>query len=118
MEFVQREVSERPDIYAVPGGPVVADAFSSSLGEARTFQDAMQVLAKYHDLSSIWLIAHEGCAYYRGRYPTLDRDAVRGRQMEDLRRAKPALAVQTGWAVRLVYAALEADRVVFATIDD
>ena len=72
-EFVRTAVSERADLYAVPGGPAGFNLWSSSFEEARVAEKAFRFLAERHELESIWLIAHEDCAYYHHRYGPLDR---------------------------------------------
>jgi len=85
-EFVRSEVSDRADLYAVPGGPAVLDAWNSSFDEARVFQQSMRLFAEYHEISGIWLIAHEGCAWYKLKHPHLETQAILDRQTADLRR--------------------------------
>lgn len=86
-EFVEHAVSERADLFAVPGGPAVFDPWNSSFDDARVFDAAMRLFAEHHDLQSLWLIQHEGCSYYRLKHPDLDADAIGARQIADLRRA-------------------------------
>lgn len=118
-EFVQREVSDRADLYAVPGGPAVVDPWSSTFDEARVFEEAMRVFVGYHDLHGVWLIAHEGCAYYRLRHPHLEASAMQLRQEQDMQRARQILSERyPKLAVRRVFAALERDQVVFTTLAD
>ena len=114
MEFIAQQVSARADLYAVPGGPAVLDGWNSSFDEARAFGEAMRLLAKYHDLTSIWLIAHEGCAFYLEKHPHFDPKALRRRQTEDLARAREVLLERLPKIdVRLVFAALRGSTVVF-----
>jgi hypothetical protein len=113
-EFVRAEVSHRPDLYAVPGGPAVVDPWNSTFDEARVFEQSMRLFAEYHDLSDIWLIAHEGCAWYKLRHPHLEEQALVERQISDLHRSRELLAERyRGYEIRLVYASREKDRVVF-----
>lgn len=114
VEFVQREVSRYADLYAIPGGPAVLDPWNSSYDEFRAFEQGMRLLAKYHDLSSIWLVQHEGCAFYAEKHPHLDAEARRTRQVEDLARGKTAILERyPKLAVRLIYASLHGDHSVF-----
>jgi hypothetical protein len=113
-EFVRAEVSERPDLYALPGGAAAFDPWSSSFEQARVLEESFRLLAKYHDLRSVWLIAHENCAYYYAQHGQLDPGAMLRRQCDDLERA---CGVLRDWhprlTVRKIYAALEDQRVVF-----
>ena len=114
MEFVRHEVSEHADLFAVPGGPAVLDPWASSFDEARVFEAAMRLFAEHHSIAGVWLIAHEGCAWYRVKHPHLDPRALRDRQMEDLRRGREILLERhPQYAVRLVFAARQEEAVVF-----
>lgn len=114
VEFVHHEVSDRADLYAVPGGPAVLDPWNSTFDEARVFEQSMRLFAEHHDIRHVWLIAHEGCAWYRVRHPHLDAAAVHRRQLEDLRRGKELLLERyRAYDVRLILASHEGDTVVF-----
>jgi hypothetical protein len=117
-EFVHHEVSERADLYAVPGGPACIDPWNSTFDEARVFESAMRILITYHDLKAVWLIAHEGCAYYLGRHPHIDEQARRRRQEEDMQRARQVLVERyPQLAVRRVYVSKHGRDVEFTTLD-
>jgi hypothetical protein len=49
-EFVRAEVSHRPDLYAVPGGPAVVDPWNSTFDEARVFEQLMRTARQYQGL--------------------------------------------------------------------
>jgi len=118
-EFVRDQVSERADMYAVPGGPAGFNLWSSSYDESRVTERAFRFLADHHTLESVWLIAYENCAYYRAKYGPLDESYVFHRQREDLNRA--ADLIQRWYPqllVRQVYASRDAGRVVFTTLAD
>jgi hypothetical protein len=118
-DFVRSEVSERADLYAVPGGPASFNLWGSSFDEAKGAEAALRFLAEHHELESVWLIAHQQCAYYRTKYGQLDEPLMRRRQEEDLARAKGTIQrCYPDLRVRRVYAALEGDRVVFGTLPD
>lgn len=119
MEFVHHEVSEHADLYAVPGGPAVVDPWSSSFDEERAFDAAMRLFVAHHDLSAVWLIAHEGCAYYRLKHPHLAPGALRERQEEDLRHARERiLQHHPRFALRLVFASLAHERILFERLPE
>jgi hypothetical protein len=114
VEFVRALVSERPDFYAVPGGAVSLDLWSSSLEEAWAAERSFRFLAHHHELASVWLIAHEACAFYRSRYAYLSDSELKARQVEDLVRAEANLRRwMPGIEVHQVYARVEEGRVVF-----
>jgi hypothetical protein len=117
-EFVRAEVSDRPDLYAVPGGPVAVDPWASSFEEARVLEEALRLFVKYHALDQVWLVAHEGCAYYRHRHPHWTEDQLRRRQEDDLRQAQMILQQRyPQLAVRLVYASHDEESVLFTSLD-
>jgi len=117
-EFVEHEVSERADLFAVPGGPAVFDPWNSSFDDARVFDNAMRLFVEHHDLHSIWLIQHEGCSYYRIKHPELDPAAIAERQIVDLRRAaEVSRAKYPQLGVRAFLATLQNDRAAFLEVD-
>ena len=117
-EFVREEVSERADLYAVPGGPAGFDLWSSSFDEAKVAEKALRFLAEQHELESIWLIAHQDCAHYRAKYGPLDETYIYRRQVEDMARVSESIH---RWYPRLfvrkVYASLERDHVLFTILE-
>lgn len=118
-EFVRAQCSERADVYAVPGGPAGFNLWGATLHEAKVAEQAVRFLREHHQFDSAWLIAHEGCAYYRTKYGPLEAQVIRQHQLEDLDRARDAILQWCpGLVVRRVYAFLEAGRVVIATVPD
>ena len=116
-EFIRAFVSDRPDLYVVPGGPAGLSVFSSSLGEAQVAEKSFRFLAEQHQLHSVWLIAHADCAYYRTKYyPHADEFIVR-RQREDVQRAAETIG---RWyphiAIHQFFARRQGDRVVFTPL--
>lgn len=116
-EFIRSQVSERPDVYAVPGGAACFYWWNSSFEESRVLEKAFRFLAEHHQIRCVWLIAHEDCAYYKAQCGYLDVDQLRTRQEEDLERA---CTIITGWfpqlLARKVYASRDDDRVVFTEL--
>lgn len=118
LEFVDHEVSERADLYAVPGGPAAFDAWNSSFEEARVFESAMRLFVEHHDLRTLWLIQHEGCSYYRVKHPGLDAPALLARQIADLRRAAAVSRERhPRLGVRAILATLKDRRAHFTLVD-
>jgi hypothetical protein len=118
-EFVKTCVSDRPDLYVVPGGPAGLSMWSSSIDEAHVAEKSFRFLAEKHQLESVWLIAHADCAYYRTKYqPHADEFIIR-RQREDLKRAAQTIA---DWypmiAVHQIFALRRGDRVVFTSLGE
>jgi hypothetical protein len=118
-EFVRAQCSQRADVYAVPGGPAGFNLWRATLNEAKVAEQAMRFLREHHELESAWLIAHEGCAYYRTKYGPLAPQFIRQRQLDDLDRARDTiLGWYPGLIVRKVYAFLDSDRVAFAQLPE
>jgi hypothetical protein len=114
VEFIQHEVSRYADLYAIPGGPAVLDPWNSSYDESRAFDQSMRLLAKYHDLAGVWLIAHQGCAFYLEKHPHLEDEGRRVRQIEDLARSRAALIERyPSLNIRLIYASRREGKAVF-----
>lgn len=116
-EFVRDQVSERPDMYAVPGGAAGFNVWSSSFDESKVTEKAFRFLADRHALEGVWLVAHQDCAYYQAKYGPLDETYIYRRQREDLGRAADMIR---RWyprlIVRKVYASVKQGRVVFTTL--
>ncbi len=115
-EFVHKHVSERADVYAVPGGPAIF-WWNSPVDENRVAERHFRFLAEHHDLRAIWLIAHEDCAFYRELHRNAAAAKLKESQIEDLERAREKIA---GWFpkldVRKIYASLNRDCVTFSTL--
>lgn len=117
MEFVRREVDDHADLYAVPGGPAVFDAWSSSFDEARALESSLRLFAEHHDLHAVWLIAHDGCAHYKVRHPGDDDARIQARQEVDLRTAHAMLRSRfPRLDVRMIHAARDGERIAFHTL--
>jgi hypothetical protein len=72
---------------------------------------------EHHQLREIWLVAHEGCAYYRAKLHPLDAAYIFRRQLQDL--AQTAAAISREYPrveVHRVYAALQQNRVTFTRL--
>ena len=118
-DFVDHEVSYRADLIALPGGPAVVDPWNSSFDEARVFAASLSLFEAHHELTEAWLLAHEGCSYYRLRHPTATPAELEARQIADLRRAAKLLRERASKLdVRLVFVRVAADRVTFTTVAD
>jgi len=116
-DFVDREVSDRADLIALPGGPAVIDPWAGSFDEARVFQRSIDLFLAHHDLGEAWLLAHEGCSYYRLRHPSASPAELEARQHADLRRAATIVRERApALDVRLVFVRVEGDRVTFSTV--
>ena len=116
-EFIRTFVSDRPDLYVVPGGPAGLSVWSSSFDEAHVAERSFRFLAEQHQLQSVWLIAHAGCAYYRTKYHPHNNEFVIRRQREDVKRASETIC---RWypriAVHQIFARRQGDRVLFTSL--
>jgi carbonic anhydrase len=118
-EFVRARVSERADLFVVPGGPAAIDPWSSSFDQARVFEESLRLFLSQHEISAVWLIAHQGCGFYRAKYGLLSEEELAPRQIQDLSRARERLrALAPQLEVRLWMAALEGERVSFTPVGE
>ena len=113
--FARSRVSKHTDFYSVPGGPAVVDPTASSFDHASVFDEAMALFVAAHQIRAIWLVAHEGCAFYQTRYGT-NRDELERRQHQDLVRARDRISATWKGDVVLVYTRYEGERVLFHEI--
>src|SRR5213593_3992917 len=81
-DFIRVQVSERPDMYVIPGGAASFDLWSSSFDEAQALERSFRFLVEHHSLRSVWLIAHQDCAYYRAKQRSAGEANLRRRQCE------------------------------------
>jgi hypothetical protein len=116
-EFIRTCVSDRPDLYVVPGGPAGLSTWSSSFTEADAAERSFRFLAEKHQLTSVWLIAHADCAYYRSKYHPHEDEFIVRQQLQDMKRATEAIR---RWystiAVHQIYARLDDTQVLFEAV--
>src|SRR5580700_8496082 len=77
----------RLDTLTLPGGPALLNVWSSNMAEHGVASNAADFLVERHGIVQAVLVAHEACGYYRHRFPTERADAIRKRQVADLRAA-------------------------------
>jgi hypothetical protein len=77
----------RLDTLTVPGGPALLDMTSSSLSALEVMRSAATFLIRGHAIKHIVLLGHEGCGYYKARFPYESADAMKRRQCADLAQA-------------------------------
>src|SRR5688572_4770752 len=118
-EFIRTFVSDRPDLYVVPGGPAGLTLWSSSFDEAHVAETSFRFLADQHQLRTVFLIAHADCAYYRSKYHPHDNAFIVRRQTEDLRRAtETIIRWYPSITVHEIFAHREEKRVLFTRLSD
>src|SRR5688500_1443309 len=114
-DFLEARAARRADMCVRPGGPAAFSLWSAGFDECRTLEKNFKFLAKHHDLQSVWLIAHENCAYYSAKYPYRDAKEMLRRQLDDLEHARKTIEKwHPGLEIYKVYASLEGNRVKFA----
>jgi hypothetical protein len=77
----------RLDTLTIPGGPALLDLTSSSLGAVDVMREAATFLIRGHHIKRVVLLGHEGCGYYKNRFPYESPESMRRRQLDDLRQA-------------------------------
>ena len=90
---------------AMPGGPALLDMVGASITEAEACRSGTSFLIKGHRTTTVHLIAHAGCGYYKSRFGGMGLQALLGKQVEDmqnaaawLRRINPKLLIQAYFA--------------------
>ena len=83
---------ERVDTLTLPGGPALLCPAAANLSEVDTVARAAQFLIEGHRTRHVLLVAHQGCGYYRKRYPRLPDDQVERHQLEHLALATKILS--------------------------
>lgn len=116
-ELLQSLGHKRLDTLTLPGGPALLNHLSASYAEADVASKAAAFLIKGHGISSVVLLAHAGCGYYRAKRTMDSAEQIRARQLDDLRVGARALRrVNNDLDVRLFYAQPTAKRVEFESI--
>lgn len=104
----------RLDTLTIPGGPALLDLTSSGLGAVDVMRDAASFLIRGHAITQVVLLGHEGCGYYKARYAYESTEAMRRRQLSDLRQAAHWVrGAHQGLAVATYFAIPEGSRVRF-----
>jgi hypothetical protein len=117
-ELVRARGHESVDRISLPGGPGLLSYSTAGYSERDTVSRAAQFLIQNHGIRRVDLIAHEGCGYYRLRYPTLAADQIRQRQLEDLRGAARLVGkIRSDLEVSAHFARVERGHVTFEALD-
>jgi len=77
----------RYDVMAMPGGPALLDMASASILQSEACKAGTGFLIKGHGIKRIWLLAHEGCGYYKYNLNGMPSDIIMDRQASDMQRA-------------------------------
>ncbi len=98
----------RYDRLVCPGGPVALSGRLLALWDARGVEDQIRFLVEVHDIKTVVLVAHEGCAYYSHRLG-LPAERAESEQRADLQKATDAIArLAPGVAVSRYFARITA----------
>lgn len=83
---------DRLDTLTVPGGPCLLELTSSSVSAVEMMRASCSFLVVAHKIEEAILLSHEGCGYYKSRFPMDSASSLRARQLADLRGATRWLA--------------------------
>jgi carbonic anhydrase len=83
---------DRVDTLTLPGGPALLCPAAANLSEVDTVGRAAQFLIDGHKTRHLVLVAHQGCGYYRRRYPRLPEAHIEKHQLDHLALAAKILA--------------------------
>jgi hypothetical protein len=116
-ELLESRGHARLDTVTLPGGPALLDVWSASFSDNEALAKGTSFLVKGHAIRHAYLIAHEGCGYYRARSPDLVKSHARDRQVADLRAAARWFRDHhPGVTVELYYARPQDGRVAFDAV--
>lgn len=105
---------ERLDTLTVPGGPCLLELTSSSIAAVENMRSACSFLVVAHHIEEAILLSHEGCGYYRSRFPIDSPESMKARQLADLRGAARWLAqTHPKTRVRIFHAVVRDEHVDF-----
>jgi hypothetical protein len=86
-EFIHQGLNlPRYDRLVCPGGPVALSGRLLALWDARGVEEQLRFLIQVHDIKTVVLVAHEGCAYYLTRLG-LSAERIESEQRHDMKKA-------------------------------
>src|SRR4051812_27814890 len=71
----------RLDTLTIPGGPALLDLTSSNLGAVDVMREAATFLIRGHQIKRVVLLGHDGCGYYKARFPYESPESMKRRQL-------------------------------------
>ena len=90
-EFLHHGIGfPRYDRLVCPGGPVALSGRLLALWDARGVEEQFRFLVEAHDIKTVVLVAHEGCAYYAQRL-RVPPARIESEQRQDLKKATEAI---------------------------
>ncbi len=106
----------RYDRLVCPGGPVALSSRLLALWDARGVEEQVRFLVEVHDIRTVVLVAHEGCAYYAHRLGVAV-DRIEHEQRADLVKAGAAVAkLAPGVAVQSYFARVSGTAIRFERV--
>ncbi len=114
-EFARHLGHDRLDVLAIPGGPTLLHpSWAVRFFESDTVCSALDFLVEAHRIADVLLLAHEGCGYYRARYPgDSDEDRVRRQHVDLTAAARVVRARHTQANVSAYFMRVEGGHVAF-----
>jgi carbonic anhydrase len=86
-ELLEKLGHPRLDTLTIPGGPGLLNHKTSGYSDCDTFSRSAEFLIREHHITTVVLLAHEGCGFYARKFPDLSAEQIRKRQHDDLRLA-------------------------------
>ncbi|MCX5743192.1 MAG: hypothetical protein NT062_11930 [Proteobacteria bacterium] len=81
----------RLDTLTMPGGAALLNGLTAKFGDLDAARRAASFLIEGHDIREVFLIAHEGCGYYRRRMAGKSAVEIEAAQANDLQVAAKLL---------------------------
>lgn len=106
----------RIDTITIPGGPGLLDMAKLAVSERDVTLRALDFLIKGHGITRVVLVAHEGCGYYKRRYPKESDEQREKRQIQDLWSAAGTLHAKHGVYVDAFFAHVEDSNIRFEQV--
>jgi hypothetical protein len=91
VELLEHLGHPRLDTLTIPGGPGLLNHKTCGYSDCDTFSRSAEFLIREHHITTVVLLAHDGCGFYGRKFPDLTHDQVRKRQQDDLVLAKREL---------------------------
>jgi hypothetical protein len=115
-ELAEHLGHRRIDTVTLAGGAALLDAQSALLSDRDAMARALDFLIEGHAIKHLILVAHEGCGYYRARFPLHGAEKLRARQKADLIGARQRL-LREGLQIALYFAMPHKERVRFEEVE-
>jgi len=108
----------RLDTLTIPGGPGLFNHRTSGYSDCDTFSRSAEFLIREHNITTVVLMAHQGCGFYGRKFPDLSPAQIEQRQRDDLRLAVRELTATHPRLRVAAYVAVPADgRVRFEPVE-